>query len=173
MAHGSGDCRAREEVCDNYVLRDSDGTSYAETLLDVCQGLQRSAMNGAQLGLFERPWRLEQRVAGLLDVNRVLLTRIRPIRALVLFAVLLAALTVSAGVRFLIANSTAPNSPAGENPTTETVRALSPNNDPAGVPDDEKLVSELGLQPMQSLEDGRDQCRRVEAGQAHCRTRPN
>ena len=78
--------RAREEVCDNYVLRDSDGASYAETLLDVCQRLEPSALNGAQLGLFERPWRLEQRIAGLLDGNRVLLTRVRPARALILSA---------------------------------------------------------------------------------------
>ena len=32
--------RAREEVCDNYVLRNSDSTSYAETLFEVSQRAQ-------------------------------------------------------------------------------------------------------------------------------------
>ena len=146
--------RAREEVCDNYVLRDSDGASYAETLLDVCQGLEPSAMNGAQLGLFERPWRLEQRIAGLLDGNRVLLTRIRPARALVLSAVLLTAVTLSGGVRLLIADPAAPSEPVGENQASETTTALS-RAPTIRLHNDQNLVNELGLRSVQSLEDGR------------------
>ena len=145
--------RAREEVCDNYVLRDSDGASYAETLLDVCQGLEPSAMNGAQLGLFERPWRLEQRIAGLLDGNRVLLTRIRPARALVLCVVLLTAVTLSGGVRLLIADPAVPGELAGVSQSSETTTPLSNTDDPATH--DQNLVTTLGLRPAQSLEDGR------------------
>ena len=145
--------RAREEVCDNYVLRDSDGASYAETLLDVCQGLEPSAMNGAQLGLFERPWRLEQRIAGLLDGNRVLLTRVRPARALVVSAVLLSAVTLSGGVRLLIADPTAPSEPVGGNQASETTAPLAITDDPATH--DQDLVNELGMRSVQSLEDGR------------------
>ena len=145
--------RAREEVCDNYVLRDSDSTSYAETLLEVCQRVEPSAMNGVQLGLFERPWRLEQRIAGLLDDNRVLLTRIRPLRALILCAVLLTAVTVSGGVRLLIADPATPDAITEENQASEITPVLSNINDPAAH--DQDLVNELGLQPVQSLEDGR------------------
>ena len=110
-------------------------------------------MNGAQLGLFERPWRLEQRIAGLLDGNRVLLTRIRPARALVLSAVLLTAVTLSGGVRLLIADPAAPSELVGENQPSETTTPFANTDDPAA--NDQNLVSELGLRPVQSLEDGR------------------
>ncbi len=145
--------RAREEVCDNYVLQDSDGTSYAETLVDISQRLIPSATNLAQLGLFDWPWRLEHRIADLLDANRVRLTRIRPLRALILFTLLLAALTISGGVRLLTNDTIGLRAFAGENQTPEVAAVSSDGDDPAAA--DEKLVSELDLQPVQSLEDGR------------------
>ena len=66
---------------------------------------------------------------------------------------LLTAVTVSGGVRLLIADPAAPSEPVGENQASETTTASYDTDDPAAH--DEKLVNELGLQSMQSLEDGR------------------
>ncbi|HWE36910.1 MAG TPA: M56 family metallopeptidase [Isosphaeraceae bacterium] len=89
--------RAREEVCDNFVLRAGDARSYAETLL----GLSLVGREGLALGLWESNWNLEERVAGLLDPGRSLMTawnrRLLAIAALVLATAGLAV----ASVRFI------------------------------------------------------------------------
>jgi hypothetical protein len=146
--------RAREEVCDNYVLRNSDSTSYAETLFEVSQRAQSSMVASAQLGLFLPSWRLEERIAGLLDTNRVLLTQIRPIRAMVLSAVLLVAVAVSGGVRFLAADTTVDASPEEEG-IAETTNAEAAPDGTAPAQGEEKLLQDMGLRGVPALEDGR------------------
>jgi beta-lactamase regulating signal transducer with metallopeptidase domain len=59
--------RAREEVCDNYVLRRSNAPRYARTLLELSQLLVGVSMKPTALGLFHCHWKLEERVADLLD----------------------------------------------------------------------------------------------------------
>jgi beta-lactamase regulating signal transducer with metallopeptidase domain len=62
--------QAREEVCDNYVLTATDAPSYSRTLLMLGQSVRlHSALPGA-VGLFTSRWKLERRVAGLLDARR-------------------------------------------------------------------------------------------------------
>jgi beta-lactamase regulating signal transducer with metallopeptidase domain len=67
--------RAREEVCDNHVLRCGNPRGYARTLLALTeQYLTKGAMRPG-LGLLGARWTLADRVAGLLDTRRSSMTR--------------------------------------------------------------------------------------------------
>lgn len=70
--------RAREEVCDNHVLRLGDRARYARLLLDLAESFRASASPPAltAAGLLPARWRLADRVAGLLDERRDLMVRV-------------------------------------------------------------------------------------------------
>jgi len=61
---------AREEVCDNFVLASTNAPLYSRTLLSLAQLVQRPETMPGSVGLFASRWKLEQRVAGLLDETR-------------------------------------------------------------------------------------------------------
>lgn len=61
--------QAREEICDNYVLTATSAASYSRTLLTLAELVSSRPIPGA-VGLFTSGWRLEHRVAGLLDEHR-------------------------------------------------------------------------------------------------------
>jgi beta-lactamase regulating signal transducer with metallopeptidase domain len=63
--------RAREEVCDNHVLRCDDACGYARALLNVMLRCRPFPGPRPGLGLIGTPWTLTDRVAGLLDPARV------------------------------------------------------------------------------------------------------
>ena len=62
--------KAREEVCDNFVLASSEAPGYSRTLLSVAQLVRRPETMPGSVGFFASHWKLEQRVAGLLDIRR-------------------------------------------------------------------------------------------------------
>ncbi len=68
--------RAREEVCDNYVLRHGNAPRYARTLLELSQSFACVSSHPTALGLFPCRWRLEDRVADLLDRRRKIMIRV-------------------------------------------------------------------------------------------------
>ncbi len=67
--------RAREEVCDNHVLRCGDRYGYARTLLALTEQCRPFGVARPGLGLLGDRWTLADRVAGLLDPRRIPMTR--------------------------------------------------------------------------------------------------
>lgn len=68
--------RAREEVCDNYVLRLGGRARYARTLLDLAETIRAVPRALVATGLLPARWSLADRVTGLLDERRDLMIRI-------------------------------------------------------------------------------------------------
>lgn len=88
--------RAREEVCDNFVLQRSDAPSYAQSLLELAE---RSSSHGRivpALGLLGSRWTLEERIAGLLKPGRDTSTHTKR-RTVVLTAALFLAMCLFVG----------------------------------------------------------------------------
>lgn len=89
--------KAREEVCDNYVLQCSDRTAYGETLLQLSQRFRPGRVVPAAVGFLPRRWRLEHRIDGILDPRRTLMTRMNHLTSLGFMSCLLFLLVVIAG----------------------------------------------------------------------------
>lgn len=67
--------RAREEVCDNFVLRCGDPCGYARTLLELTERCRPGTVACAGVGLMDAHWTLRDRIAGLLDPRRDAMTK--------------------------------------------------------------------------------------------------
>lgn len=96
--------RAREELCDNYVLRQADAADYAEMLLCIAERYL-PARRMAVVGLLEQRGGLEQRVAGLLDLDRSTTTHLRRPSAVALSLAFFLAAAILLGLRVPLANS--------------------------------------------------------------------
>ena len=95
--------RAREEVCDNVALNSTTAPNYANTLLTVALGVSTRRSIPGTIGLMTRPWRLEERVKGLLDPQRRLTTTMNT-RHLALMGIALATGTsIIAGAKIVAA----------------------------------------------------------------------
>lgn len=68
--------RAREEVCDNFVLNRIEPTVYGTTLLELGKLVSRKKNRFATVGLFGSSWKLEHRIKGLLNPGRSTMTQV-------------------------------------------------------------------------------------------------
>jgi WD40 repeat protein/beta-lactamase regulating signal transducer with metallopeptidase domain len=114
--------RAREECCDNYVLKQFDRGRYAQLLLRLAEWPAGWMPPAPTLAFFNRRWKLEDRITGLLDGRRQ--SAVRPRRSLVLVAgtAIGVIALASAGLRFTQA-SDKPATADGSQPPTGTVSA--------------------------------------------------
>lgn len=67
--------RAREEVCDNYVLQSIDAPSFCEVLVHLTKLTSNQSPIRLSVGVFGSHWRLEKRISGLLSERRSVVTR--------------------------------------------------------------------------------------------------
>lgn len=88
--------RAREEVCDNFVLQRGDAPSYAQSLLELAERSSSQGRFVPALGLFGSRWTLEERIAGLLKPGRDTSTHTKR-RTVVLSAAFFVALRLLVG----------------------------------------------------------------------------
>jgi beta-lactamase regulating signal transducer with metallopeptidase domain len=95
--------RAREEVCDNFVLAHVAPETYGATLLRLATLSPVMARVSLAIGMFDGRGKLEDRIRGLLDTSRKTMTRV-PFRtsaavlsAFALFSVVVASAGVVAG----------------------------------------------------------------------------
>lgn len=100
--------KAREEVCDNYVLAATDAPSYSRTLLTLGQLLSAPRQVPGAVGLFTSRWKLEHRVAGLLDARRNRVTRLSK-AAFALIGILSLLFAMTAAIATMSLASASPN----------------------------------------------------------------
>lgn len=115
--------QAREEICDNYVLRRGNAPGYARTLLELSQRLVGAFPKPAALGLFPCRWRLEDRIAGILEKRRNTMTRVNRWTTAAFVAMFLLLAVLIAGMRVLQAEDAAPAPPASNAPSGQKVSA--------------------------------------------------
>ncbi len=93
--------RAREELCDNHVLRLRDAVSYGETLLHLAELTMAARPLRATAGILHWKGELERRIAGLLDQRRNTMTGSSRWLACFVALLFIAGGTVASATRFV------------------------------------------------------------------------
>jgi beta-lactamase regulating signal transducer with metallopeptidase domain len=106
--------RAREEICDNFVVQHGDPCRFARTLLALSEraGVDRRLVGS--LPLMNARWKLEDRVAGLLDPRRKVMTRMSRGTLAIAALLMLATSVALAGVRIGEPDQENPRDPSPE-----------------------------------------------------------
>jgi len=129
---------AREDICDNYVLRRSDSRRYAHCLVSLAENTTVFQRMPATVGLAHPRWRMADRIEGLLDSRRKLMTRMNT-------WVVAGVMIVFLGVGVFVAGcQLKAQSPAGPNDYAAHPMAKdSPVSQPAREPVDAARAKEL------------------------------
>jgi beta-lactamase regulating signal transducer with metallopeptidase domain len=134
---------AREELCDNYVLRSSSPADYAQTLLDLARGYGASPRFAVPLGMLGHRRPLELRISSLLDPRRSRATRSSPallagcLAALIVVSVLVGGVVEQKAGAVEPPQATVPV-PAQEVVATEPLAIMPRSDTPAG-----RILAEL------------------------------
>ncbi len=102
--------RAREEACDDVVLSRADPIDYARTLLTLAQRFETARRTHGAPALLSSGWKLEDRVAGILNPRRKLMKLAHSWIAIVAAVMLVAVGVAVAGVRW---EQSGPSGPSG------------------------------------------------------------
>jgi beta-lactamase regulating signal transducer with metallopeptidase domain len=158
---------AREETCDNHVLAAIDAPAYSRTLLTLAQVVQPLRPLPAAAGLFASRWRLEHRIAGLLDERRDRATRLASRSKAIVGMLAFATTTGAALVAGTLASAQSPAATAVPAPNSAVPALPSPATTPAiaaaDVPSSELLAraAEAAVRTMQSIETAHVRFRRT------------
>jgi beta-lactamase regulating signal transducer with metallopeptidase domain len=94
--------QAREEICDNYVLKAGrKAPAYAKCLIDLVETTTSLYRLPATIGLIHPRWRLEDRISGLLRKERNMMTKLNTIAIGVLAVALITVVGIIAGCGIL------------------------------------------------------------------------
>jgi beta-lactamase regulating signal transducer with metallopeptidase domain/thiol-disulfide isomerase/thioredoxin/protocatechuate 3,4-dioxygenase beta subunit len=118
--------RAREELCDNHVLRGRDALSYGETLLHLAELSMKARPPRVSVGILHWKGELERRIAGLLDQRRNTMTRSNRSLAFLITLLFVACGTIVSATRFIAAS--------GENDKPQAIAPKSKAADSAKPP---------------------------------------
>ncbi len=113
--------QAREELCDNHVLRSRDALSYGETLLHLAELSWESRPLRASVGILHWKGALERRIAGLLDQRRSTMTGNSRWLACLVALVFIGGGTIASATRFIAAEvpGNPPQAPAARPPDSK------------------------------------------------------
>jgi beta-lactamase regulating signal transducer with metallopeptidase domain/thiol-disulfide isomerase/thioredoxin/uncharacterized GH25 family protein len=95
--------QAREELCDNHVLRGRDALSYGETLLHLAELSWEARPLRTTVGILHWKGALERRIAGLLDQRRSTMTGNNRWLACLVALAFIGGGTITAAMRFIAA----------------------------------------------------------------------
>lgn len=129
--------QAREDVCDNYVLRHSEASQYSRMLLELTERASQPQTIPLAIGLWKCRRKLEQRATSLLDPRRTTGTRLPRLTLYMLAVAFLSIVVLLAGSRI--------------NPTSDVQAAESPQ--PAG----EEVESPAKEKADKKRDEARDQ----------------
>lgn len=124
--------RAREEVCDNFVLSAVEPVAYGETLLRLGQLLPAGRHLAGSVGLFNSRWKLEDRIEGILNNRRKTMTRIHTAKkfwVLALFAILSLSIATSKFVWSQKAQADKADRPTAKEGSAGNTKAEAPASD--------------------------------------------
>jgi len=147
---------AREEVCDNYVLQQSAPADYARVLLGLAEKTSLFHPTPALVGLAHPRWKLEDRIRGILDKQRQVLTGISRGAVCLIVAAYAAVATLVAGGGIGIAQEPMPatrtEAEAPPGPATPTP-AADPTAEATATPAPEaKSVADLLQTPIPEID---------------------
>ncbi len=143
--------RAREEVCDNFVLSVAAPVEYGRTLLRVCELMPRPRIMPGAIGMLHRHWRLEDRISDLLDSRRNPGIHVHSSRASMITVCLLALLVVVAGSQFIRAAAPPAAGDAGNNRPAESTPAAERETEVSQTA--KRLIGALNRRPMADIKE--------------------
>lgn len=145
---------AREDVCDNYVLRHTEASQYSRMLLQLTERAAPQTIPLA-IGLWKYRRNLEQRVTAILDPRRTTGTRLPSLTlgmltvALVSIAVLLAGSRIIPTGNVQAAESES-SQPASARSVQEGGQTIQPADGETAQPETEKSAKDVALENEQS-----------------------